>query len=161
MIDALINMVHNAFSPHGLEARMKRTPMKGQTIHSIPGFLTPTQAMQRLGMSRQLFYQSKLADALDKYTAGRNVVLYKEADVDDLAHWLRVRKGLMALGVLNQRYPLAPTEEEYRAALAGQWDAACPVCGGEAVLDPDTGRIWCPEHGVVESEAVEEAKDEQ
>lgn len=136
---------------------MKRIPMKGQTIHSIPGYLTPSQVVERLGdMSRQLFYKSGLADTLDKYTAGRNVVLYKEADVDDLAHWLRVRKGLMALGVLNQRYPLAPTEDEYEAALAGRWDAACPVCGGEAVRDPDTGRIWCPEHGVVEPEDEED-----
>ena len=140
---------------------MKRTPMKGQTIHSIPGFLTPTQAMQRLGMSRQLFYQSKLADALDKYTAGRNVVLYKEKDVDDLAHWLRVRKGLVVLGVLNQRYPLVPTNDEYEAALAGKWDAACPVCGGKAVRDPDTGRIWCPEHGVVEQPEMAEGGEDE
>ena len=136
---------------------MKRTPMKGQTIHSIPGFLTPTQAMQRLGMSRQLFYQSRLADVIDKYTVGRNVVLYKEEDVENMAHWLRARQGLMALGVLSQRYPLAPTEDEYEAALAGRWDATCPVCGGEAVKDPDTGRIWCPDHGVVEPEDEEAA----
>ena len=129
---------------------MRRKPMKGKIIHNLPGYLTPTEAARSLGVSKQAFYKSGLAQTLDRFQPGKGrVAYYREMDVKSLAHWLFIRQGLIALGLRRGTYPKAPTEEEYRAALAGRWDATCPVCDGEAVKDPDTGRIWCPEHGVV------------
>ena len=127
--------------------------MKGQVFKNVPGYLSPGQVAERFGISRQLFYRTGLADAMNRYKAGgSNATLFAEEDVANMERWLKARKGLIALGVLSGKHPLAPTEEEYRAALAGHWDATCPVCGDQAVKDPDTGRIWCPEHGVVNSE---------
>jgi len=133
---------------------MKPKPMQGKTFHNLPGFLSPTDAARRLGVSKQAFYKSGLAQVLDRYQQGKGgATYYREQDVDALSRWLFTRRGLIALGLRPGTYPKAPTEEEYRAALAGQWDATCPVCGGQAVQDPDAYRVWCPEHGVVEQEA--------
>ena len=132
---------------------MKKKSMQGRVFHEIPGYLTPTEAAQRLGMSRQQFYETRLAEAMNRYKpGGSNVTLYAEEDVAALEHWLFTRQGLIALGLRRGNSPKAPTQEEFQAAQAGVWDAICPVCGGLAVQDPDTGRIWCPEHGVMEPE---------
>ncbi len=139
-----------------------RKPMKGKVLKEIPGYLTPPQVAKRFGMARAQLYQSGLAEAMNRYRVGKsNATLYKEDDVAKMEHWLRVRRGLIGMGVFTMRHPLVPTNEEFRAALAGQWDATCPVCGGEAVRDPDTGRIWCPDHGVIEPEVAGEAEDER
>ena len=137
--------------------------MRGKVYDHIPGFLSTDETARRLGVSKQAFYKSGLAQVLDRYQQGKGgATYYKETDVDEMARWLFVRQGLIALGLRRGTYPKAPMEEEYRAALAGKWDAACPVCGGKAVRDPDTGRIWCPEHGIVEQpEMAREAKNEQ
>jgi len=131
--------------------------MQGQTFDYLPGYLSTTQVARRLGVTKQAFYKSGLAHVLDRYQQGKGAATYyKESDVEALARWLFVRRGLIALGLRRGTYPKAPTEEEYRAALAGRWNATCPVCGGQAVKDPDTGRVWCPEHGVVEMVEAEE-----
>ena len=131
----------------------KPKPMQGQTFDYLPGYLSPTDAAQRLGVSKQAFYKSGLAQVLDRYQQGKGAATYyKEEDVEALACWLFVREGLIRLGLRRGNSPKAPTDAEYQAALAGRWDATCPVCGGQAVKDPDTGRVWCPEHGVMEPE---------
>ncbi len=130
----------------------KRTPMKGQTIPQIPGYINPSQTAKRLGISRQFFYRTGLARVLDKYTIGKNVVLYKEEDVNNLAHWLLVRRGLIALGELSPAHPLTPTKDEYDQAVnEGKWDDECPQCGGFAVAG-EKGGLWCPKCGVIRTE---------
>lgn len=124
--------------------------MKGQTYTSPPpGYLSLTEVAGALNMSRQNFYQSGLSKALDHWRIGR-VVLYRQQDVDWLAHWMVVRKGLIALGHLPHNAPLNPTEGQwYNAVHEGRWDAQCPQCEGYAVVDPLEGPAWCPQCGII------------
>ena len=116
-----------------------------------PEYCTATAAAARLGMSRQNFYQTGLAEAAPRWKMGR-ITLYRVADVDGLAYWLFVRQGLIARGWRRGDYPLNPTDSEYAAAVhAGRWTEECPVCGGPAVGEeyPDDAPVWCLAHGIV------------
>jgi hypothetical protein len=105
----------------------KSKPMQGQTFDYLPGYLSPTEVAQRLGVSKQAFYKSGLAQVLDRYQQGKGAATYyKEEDVEALACWLFVREGLIRLGLRRGNSPKAPTDAEYQAALAGRWDVTCP-----------------------------------
>lgn len=127
--------------------------MKGQSYQGPPpGYLSLTEVAEALGMSRQNFHQSGLSKALDHWQIGR-VTLYRQQDVDWLAHWLLVRKGLIALGHLAHNAPLNPTEGQWHQAVhEGYWDARCPSCQGYAVALPLEGPMWCPRCGISDSE---------
>lgn len=136
--------------------------MKGKEHReSPPGYCTGPEAAERLGMSRQNFHQSGLAEALDRWVVGPGgdsaTRLYQRVDVDRLAQWLMVRQGLIALGHLPGNAPLSPTEEQWSAAVEeAWWDAGCPRCGGYAVGEPlEDRRVWCPKCGLVEVEEEE------
>lgn len=126
--------------------------MKGQTYQgSPPGYVSLTNVVRRLHMSRQNFHQSGLATAIDRWRIGR-VTLYSERDVDLLANWLTVRQGLIALGYLHNKAPLNPDENTYYLAVhEGYWDAQCPQCEGYAIAHPLEGPVWCPSCGLAES----------
>jgi hypothetical protein len=129
--------------------------MNGILYHDTPpDYLTATQAANALGMSRQLFYQSGLADALDRWAFGpsRGVVLYRQQDVFDLARWLVIRRGLIALGLRPANEPLNPESGDFHEATEdGYWDEPCPRCDVLGVADPaDDSQVWCPACGIIE-----------
>jgi hypothetical protein len=127
--------------------------MKGNLYKSTPpGYLTVNEVCERLGMSRQNFHQSGLADALDRWRVSRTTTLYRREDIGQVRRWLFVRQGLVALGLRPPKYPLVPDGSEFLAAVEeGEWDQACPGCNGDAV-GPFDGPIWCPNCGVIELE---------
>ncbi|MEJ2556406.1 MAG: hypothetical protein P8186_09290 [Anaerolineae bacterium] len=135
--------------------------MKGKTYKGAPpGYITIADVCQKLGMSRQHFHQSGLADALDHWHITHAATLYREDDVRRMRHWLRVRQGLIALGLRPTKYPLNPDKDEYYAAVeAGEWDQACPRCDADAVGPPE-GPIWCPNCGVVEEAPIGDYQEE-
>jgi hypothetical protein len=127
--------------------------MKGNLYKSTPpGYLTVSEVCERLGMSRQNFHQSGLAEALDRWRVSRTTTLYRREDIGQIQRWLFVRQGLVALGLRSPKYPLNPDDSEFLAAVEeGEWDQACPGCDGDAV-GPFDGPIWCPNCGVIEVE---------
>ena len=132
--------------------------MKGKEHRgSPPGYLATSEAVARLGMSRQNFHQSGLAEALDRWVVGPGgrsaTQLYRQMDVEHLAHWLLIRRGLIALGHLPHSTPLNPTDGQWSNAVhEGWWDANCPSCGRYAVGEPLEDRVWCHDCGANQPE---------
>lgn len=109
---------------------------------------------------------------LDWYEAGRSK-LYLASQVNDLAHWLFVRKGLIALDKIPFQTHLLPpmlprpgkASDEGEDEIEARWrylewwssedmfGTECSECGASAVMTEEEdglydGRIWCPECGV-------------
>jgi hypothetical protein len=121
------------------------------TIYTTPppGYLTVAQTVEILGMSRANFHDKGLAACLDRWQVSQSTTLYRKEDVADLAHWLEVRRGMVALGHWPNNTPGVPGDGDlYAAAQEGYWDVDCPGCGGEAVGMPDGERVWCPSCGI-------------
>lgn len=116
----------------------------------LPGYYTASELAAYLRMSRQNLYQSGLMDALKSYKVGA-VRLYKKADVEKISHWLYVRQGLVALGRLEEKSPLADKGMMARANEENEFSYECPICGGFAVSNPDETpvRYWCEKDGVI------------
>lgn len=118
-----------------------------------PGFITaPWDA---LGLSRQAFYRTELNTLwsgieFDAYRPSPNTpTLYAAEDVDKLAHWLFVRRGLIVLGLLSGNAPLKPDFNVSAWFDEGHRDIDCPKCGRPAVADWGTDRIWCEKCGIM------------
>ena len=118
----------------------------------IPGYRTTTEAAEELGMSRQHFHQSGLAEAIPSYAVARTH-LYASEDIARWATWLAIRRGLIALGVRPANTPLNIGHSPVADVVdTGEWEGQCPLCGGWAVTDTrlniDDDRVWCPDHGI-------------
>lgn len=116
----------------------------------LPGYYTASELATHLRMSRQNLYQSGLMDALKSYKVGA-VRLYPKAEVDRIAHWLYIRRGLIALGRLEEKFPLVDKDMMARANEENEFTYECPICGGFAVSNPDEMpvRYWCEKDGIV------------
>lgn len=114
-----------------------------------PDYCTADAMAAVLGMSRQNLYQGDLQDAIPSWKVGA-VRLYRLEDVYRLKHWLLAWNGLKALGRIAGNAPIRPTVELWEAVMAGDWDAICPQCGGDAVGNEEIEGLgaWCPECGV-------------
>lgn len=114
-----------------------------------PGYLTFSAVAEYLDMSRQNFYQSGLDKVISSYKVGA-VRLYHEDDVTRLYHLLFVRRGLIALGILPENYPLVDESLYVDAIIEGEYDGSCPLCDNPALsaVKAEDGRIWCEEHGM-------------
>ena len=119
----------------------------------LPGYYTASELAAHLQMSRQNLYQSGLMDALKSYKVGA-VRLYLGEDVENISHWLYVRRGLIALGRLEKKSPLVDTGMMSRANDEIEFSYECPICGGHAVSNPDEmpPRYWCEKDGIVTDE---------
>lgn len=120
------------------------------TLHQSPppGYIaTP---WERLEMSRQNWYQVGFADLIDSWQVAPNTPrLYKSSDVGKIKYWLFVRRGQIALGLLSGNAPMKPDFNLDSWSDDDLYGAECPTCEADAVIDPDTGRVWCAEHGVI------------
>ena len=121
------------------------------TIHrsAPPGYVA--EPWVTLGMTRQNWYQVGFPDLLDSWQVAPNTPrLYRATDVGKLKYWLFVRRGQIALGLLNGNAPMRPDFD------LGSWfdddyyGAECPKCNEPAVADPETGRLWCEACGEVD-----------
>lgn len=121
-----------------------------------PGFTTDPWAS--LGMSRQNFYQTGLISLwqdgpLSAYQTRPNTpILYATEEVGIVRYWLLVRQGLIALGLLPATAPIKPERDILAWFEEDEYGADCPQCGGSAVEDLDTGRVWCPACGIIKEE---------
>lgn len=115
--------------------------------------MTSAQAADYLGVSKQNFHQSGLADAIDSWNPHTSVRLYSLADLANLLKWLLVRQGLIALRALHPKYPLRPSESVFLQAMEGQWTVTCPRCGGDGVCEKDAPGegpvVWCSKCGII------------
>lgn len=117
------------------------------TIHKgpPPGLLTIEQVCERLGMSRQNFYNTGLADVLDSWQVSANTPrLYLKEDAGKLSYWLFVREGQIALGAIPPSTPIKPDFDLEAWFDDDLWGGECDK-GHQAVVDPDDGRVWCRE----------------
>jgi hypothetical protein len=123
--------------------------MEGTLHHATPpGWLTATEAAEKLGMFRQSFHQMGYAKMFDRWKIGPGygTLLYRAQDIANLARWLVVRKGLVGLGLWAKDHAYVPEDGEFHTAVEeGYWDVDCPKCSGDAVGYDD--RVWCPECG--------------
>lgn len=104
-----------------------------------------------IGASRQNWYQSGLADALNSWQDGRSRY-YRISDLTHLAVWLVKRRGAIELGWKAHDAPLNPEWANYPADAAEAYDNAetqCPQCQRLALRDWEDGRVWCPTHGIM------------
>lgn len=91
--------------------------LTGKEHHgSPPGFVTATEAAKRLGMHRQSFYRSGLAESLERWATG-NMTLYRIEDIDRMRYWLTVRQALIDAGKKPANAPLRPTPAEWHQAV--------------------------------------------
>lgn len=124
-----------------------------------PGFLTRKGVAERLDVSSARLGKAGVLDLLDSWQSetptGRphGPRLFRQADVDEIAHWRFTRRGLIALGLLRHTSPGWP---ESLAAARNEnsedyYGADCPLCDRAAVYDPlhEEMGTWCPVHGVV------------
>lgn len=103
-------------------------------------------------MSRQNFHQSGLAKAIPVARRIGHVRLHDPAVVGLWARWLLSRRAWIALGLLPGDAPLVPPGGEPPWWVkTGEYEWACPECGGLAIGGPapDDHRLWCPVDGVV------------
>ena len=128
--------------------------MRPRTTHTgpPPGWITASQAAQRLSHSRQAFYASGLADWLESWKVGR-LRLYRSGDVAQLADLIAARPGLRALGIIDGNAPLIPDDSLWKAWLDDELTIECPKCGKQAVWRQVLGElgtpdeVWCPQCG--------------
>lgn len=135
------------------EAILVMNPLNWQPATSLPGYYTQKELLAALGMSRQNFHQSGLAEVIRPAASiGRNK-LYSANDVKLWRYWLYCRKGWIALGVYPADKELVPEGgkvpwwvevDEYG------WVCPTPGCRKTAISapDPDDPRVWCGEHGI-------------
>jgi hypothetical protein len=126
---------------------------------SPPGTLTTLQALERLGLSsRQAFYQSGLADKIDKWEPfGTRYPLWDARNVDEWSDYLRQRRGLVALGKLPDNAPLIEADANpFFGDGREDIDWVCERCGLDTAVAPDrdrdgelAGPYWCPKCGIV------------
>ncbi len=85
---------------------------------------------------------------------GRKHPLYDSEEVDRLAKELIRHDGLIALGLQPRLTPLIKVFTGY----PGDRDAACPRCGGMAIVEfsngtgdacPGGSKVWCPQCGLI------------
>lgn len=129
----------NVFSEGGV---MPQIPPPSQGV-------TATDAAEFLGMTRQQFYASGLAEWLDYWQTGeRNPRMYSKAQLQQMLYWLTVRKGQIALGIIPANLPLLPPPYDGDLAAfveADECTVDCPECGSMAVINPhgDDEKYWC------------------
>jgi hypothetical protein len=120
--------------------------------------MTVKEVIERLGMSRQRFGKSKLAEFLTYYQKLGEHRAYLISDVNDFAYWLMVRKGMIALGhwhkTTSRLLPEGETMEDKRSTFEGWllddlYGTECPSCEGPAVQGEMGGDIWCQNCGIV------------
>jgi hypothetical protein len=70
-----------------------------------PSYITIETLCERLGMSRQNFYQSGLDTAISSWQVGR-VLLFREEDAFQLRYYVEMRKKLIERGILKKNHPL-------------------------------------------------------
>lgn len=85
-----------------------------------PSYITIETLCERLGMSRQNFYQSGLDTAISSWQVGR-VLLFHEDDASQLCHYVEVRKKLIARGILKKNHPLLD-ESLWLDVFEGEYD---------------------------------------
>lgn len=120
----------------------------------IPGYYSTTQAAAELGMSRQNFHQSGLAEGIPSYQVA-TTRLYASEAIAVWRTWLTIRQGLVALGIRPYNAPLNIGHAQVVDLVeTGEWIGQCPLCNGWAVTDTrllsEDARSWCPEHGIQE-----------
>lgn len=119
-----------------------------------PEYLTAQGVAGYLGVSFQRLYKAGVYDLLDSWQVAPRAVLYRRADVAELAYWRHVRAGLIALGILASNSPGWPRSMlEARNNNSEDYHGTdCPLCGAAAVYVPaeEWRGTWCPEHGVVQ-----------
>jgi hypothetical protein len=119
-----------------------------------PGFISLTEVVAQLRMSKPTFYRLGLADPdfVDSWQTGQNTPrLYRAADVALLRAWLRLLKGFIALGLPQGSEPINSSRWRYYVEVGG-YDQPCPRCGSAGVADRRNGRqrVWCQVCGITE-----------
>ena len=118
---------------------------------TLPGYYTTAEATKALGMSRQNFYQSGLAAAMQSHKVGQPR-LYAAREVGEWRYWLKVRAAWIAFRLVTGNEPNVPVGGRPPDGI-DDYAADCPICDGLAIEHPafDDDRVWCAEHGIVRS----------
>ncbi|OQY45967.1 MAG: hypothetical protein B6242_09055 [Anaerolineaceae bacterium 4572_78] len=98
-------------------------------------------------ISRQNWHSTGVLESLSRWPMNREMkkrpnLIYSKEEVNGMAEWLYIRRGLITLGVLNRMYPKCPTWDEYNKRQ--QYLKDSPDYEGKVVVSPD-GEIWHPD----------------
>lgn len=122
-----------------------------RVVQGIPGYHTLSDVCERLRISRETLYYSGLLRRITRYEVKGAASFYRTEDLLKIEKWLRVREGLIRLGVLGPNSPVGADDRQWEMAMSGYWDAPCPICGEVAVKDetPWGDKFFCEMCGPV------------